>query len=198
MPSRSVANAVDYVGGNPVITADPAVFDDCSHIILLGVGAFASCMEGLAARGLVEILERQVRVKGKPMLGICVGAQMLARAGLENGRHQGLGWLDAEVVPFDRTRTGRLKVPHMGWNRVDPVADHPLFAHLKGEQMHFYFVHSYHLDCCDPADVLATCTYGYPFTAVVRRDNIVATQFHPEKSQDSGIQIYENFINWSL
>jgi glutamine amidotransferase len=121
--------------------------------------------------------------------------QLLADKGLEHGEHQGLGFIAGEVVRLE-AGLDQLKIPHTGWNAIALKAPHPLFAGLREDQLTFYFVHSFHFRAADPATVLGTCDYGRPFTAVVAKDNIVATQFHPEKSQDSGIQIVENFIKW--
>lgn len=175
------------------------------HIILPGVGAFADCMAGLkAVPGMVEALEEQVRRKGVPFLGICVGMQLIARSGRENGTHEGLGWLDAEVWHIrsqwpksreDEETAVRLKLPHMGWNELEIKRKHPV---LKGIQSgdHAYFVHSYCMICRDQSDVLAMTEYGTQLTAVVGRDNMIGTQFHPEKSQETGLKLIENFLNW--
>lgn len=192
---RSVRNAVDYCGYDCVITDDPAVIADASHIILPGVGAFGDAVANLRARGLEEPLNRAVHEQGKPLLGICVGLQLMAATGLEHGRHQGLGWFAGEVTRI--TPGGGLKIPHMGWNTVTLRRSHPVFARMKPAHLVFYFVHSYHLRCRDDADVLGVADYGEALTAVIARDNIIATQFHPEKSQDSGIELLEGFLRWN-
>jgi glutamine amidotransferase len=193
---RSVSNAVEYAGADAVITHDPAAIDDASHILLPGVGAFGDAVGELNARGLPEVLHRQVFEKGKPFLGICAGMQMLAATGLEHGEHAGMGWIDAEVR---RLYPGPdcLKIPHMGWNQVDLVSQHALFKGFSPETLVFYFVHSYAVTTEDTGKVLGTCGYGAPFVAALAWDNIAATQFHPEKSQDSGIEMLENFIGWN-
>ncbi len=165
------------------------------RIVLPGVGAFADCKAGLLARpGVLAALEEAVLGAGKPFLGVCVGMQLLADQGLEFGVTEGLGWLGGEVrrlEPSDPT----LKIPHMGWNDVTPVRPHPLFAGFApGTQA--YFVHSYHLAPADPADLLASADYGGPVTAAVARDNIAGVQFHPEKSQQAGLALLTNFLNW--
>jgi len=193
---RSVANALEYCGADTVVTADAGAIDDASHIVLPGVGAFGDAMAELQARGLPEILHRQVLEKRKPFLGICLGMQLLADRGLEHGAHDGLGWLAGEVVRLEPRLDG-LKIPHMGWNDVEVKTDHPVFAGFRPSALTFYFVHSFHFRAASPASILATCDYGGPFTAAVAKDNIVATQFHPEKSQDSGIQFLENFVKWT-
>jgi glutamine amidotransferase len=192
---RSVANAIEYCGADAVVTADPAAIDDASHILLPGVGAFGDAMAALAGCGLPEVLRRQVFEKGKPFLGVCLGMQLLADRGLEHGDHAGLGWISGEVL---RLTPGpdALKIPHMGWNEVTLTREHPVFARMRSDQLVFYFVHSYHFVAADPETVLGLCEYGRRFTAIVAKDNIVATQFHPEKSQDSGIELLQNFVKW--
>ena len=193
---RSVANAVDYCGVDAVITADPTAIDNATHIILPGVGAFGDAMDALIAHGLPEVLRRQAFDKGKPFLGVCLGMQLLAQRGLEHGEHVGLGWIAGEVVRLD-PGLDALKIPHMGWNTIALRTPHPLFARFEADQLTFYFVHSYHFKTASPESVLATCDYGGPFTAVVAKDNVIATQFHPEKSQDSGIELLQNFVRWN-
>jgi glutamine amidotransferase len=151
-------------------------------------------MANLEARGLPRILYREVIERRKPFLGICLGLQLLAKASAEHGRHAGLGWIDGEVTKFEPT--GGRKVPHIGWNDVHRQSPHPLFAGLHTDQFCFYFVHSFHLLCRDTTDVVATCEYGIPFTAAIARANIAAMQFHPEKSQDNGVQVLKNFATW--
>mgnify|MGYP001279367736 CR=1 FL=1 len=129
------------------------------------------------------------------MLGICLGLQILARSSEEHGFHQGLGWLDAEVVEFAPQM--KIKIPHIGWNEIDYEDPTPLFQGLRKQERTFYFVHSFHMRCDHREDILATCRYGIDFTAAVHRNNVVATQFHPEKSQDNGIQVLRNFLRWN-
>lgn len=193
---RSVANAVDYCGFDPEITALPDRLAAASHVILPGVGAFGDAIGNLRARGLIDALNREVLEKGKPFLGICLGMQVLARSSEEHGQHLGLGWFEADVLrlrPADRS----LKIPHMGWNAIEPTRPHSVIA-VKASEPTFYFVHGYHVRCDDPADVVAVCDYGGPVTAAIARDNIVATQFHPEKSQDNGIEVLTNFLRWKI
>lgn len=193
---RSVSNAVDYCGCDAEITADPQTLADASHIILPGVGAFGDAVANLRGRGLVETLEREVLERGKPFLGVCVGMQILARQGQEHGTHDGLGWLPADVVRLTPASTA-CKIPHMGWNEVALRGTHPVFAGLQGSALTFYFVHSFHMVCDDLDLVLGTVDHGGAVTAAVARDNIVATQFHPEKSQDNGIELFTNFLRWN-
>ena len=193
---KSISNAINYIGRESVVTADPKLIDKASHLILPGVGAFGDAMNNLTARGLIEIIEEQVFVKNKPFLGICLGLQLLATSSQEHGFHKGLGWFDAEVVKLS-FENNCMKIPHMGWNDITIDLKHPIFARLKENELTFYFVHSYYINCNNNQDIVATCDYGIKFTAVIQKDNIVATQFHPEKSQDNGIQVLENFINWN-
>lgn len=180
-----------------VVSDAPDALDGASRIVLPGVGAFADCMRGLAGvPGLAAALADNVLGRGKPFLGICVGMQLLADRGLEHGVARGLGWIGGEVVPIE-TGDPRLKVPHMGWNELAIGRAHPVLDGLGGEGMtHAYFVHSYRFSCRDPQVELATTVHGIPITAVIGRDNIVGTQFHPEKSQRTGLKLLENFIRW--
>lgn len=178
------------------VTSDPQVVDRAERIVLPGVGAFADCKAGLARLpGMVETLIGQVLVRRRPFFGICVGMQLLATIGREHGEHAGLGWIKGEVVPLDVEDQG-LKVPHMGWNQLEAdQPDHPLLAGLPAEA-HAYFVHSYHFVCADPAHRIAHVGYGRPVAAMIGHDNIVGTQFHPEKSQATGLQVIANFLTW--
>lgn len=184
------------------VTADPRALAAASHIVLPGVGAFADCMAGLGAvQGMRDAMEEQVRGKRKPFLGICVGMQLLFEAGHEHGTHKGLGWIKGEVVKIIagcklQVAGTQLKIPHMGWNELMlQDASHPL---LKGiaQGSHAYFVHSYHANCSDAADIIATTDYGQALTAVVAKGNIMGTQFHPEKSQDTGLRLIGNFLSF--
>ena len=178
------------------VSANPDHVRKASHVVLPGVGAFADCRAGLLALdGMADALHEAVQETAKPFLGICVGMQLMATLGLEHGEHVGLGWLNGTVralEPNDET----LKVPHMGWNELElNNAYHPVLDGLS-DRPHFYFVHSYHFVCDSPVDVLATVDYGGPITAVVGRDNMVGTQFHPEKSQLAGLKLISNFLKW--
>jgi imidazole glycerol-phosphate synthase subunit HisH len=180
-------------GHEIVVTNDPAIVANAERVVLPGVGAFADCMSGLGAvPGMIAALNESVIRKGAPFLGICVGMQLMARVGREFGDTPGLGWIDGEVVrlsPSDRT----LKIPHMGWNELNIVVPHPVLDEV-GEHAHAYFVHSYEFKT--RKHVLATTDYGAPVTAVVGRDNLVGTQFHPEKSQAVGLRVLANFLRW--
>lgn len=178
------------------VGSEARALEDASHIVLPGVGAFGDCLRGLAALpGMLEALEREVIERGKPFLGICVGMQLMAERGLEHGAHEGLGWIAGEVRPLAPSDPS-LKIPHMGWNELyKDGAGHPVLAGLA-DGTDVYFVHSYHLVCSDPAQVLARSDYGGPVAAVVGRDNVVGTQFHPEKSQAAGLRLILNFLRW--
>jgi glutamine amidotransferase len=195
---KALARAAEECGTGHaiVVTADPSVAAKAERIVLPGVGAFADCMAGLKALpGMVEALGEAVLVRGTPFLGICVGMQLLAEVGREFGDHAGLGWIKGEVVRMTPSDPG-LKIPHMGWNELTFVRPHPLFAGLE-PGAHAYFVHSYVIRPADPDHVLATTDYGGPFAAAVGRANIVGTQFHPEKSQATGLAILGNFLRWA-
>lgn len=194
---RSAAKAFERIADEPVlVTADADALVRADRIVLPGVGAFGDCRRGLdALDGMVDALEAAVIGGGKPFLGICVGMQLMATVGLEHGRHDGLGWIPGEVARLEPA-DGELPIPHMGWNDlVLEAPGHPLFAGLA-EGCHAYFVHSYGFACADPAHRLATVDYGGPVTAVIGRDNLLGTQFHPEKSQAVGLRLIANFVKW--
>ncbi len=192
---RSLSNAFEYLGQDTVITSDAKVLDEADRIVLPGVGAFGDAMAAIHARGLVELLNMQVQRHRKPTLGICLGMQLVARISDEHGHHQGLGWVDAKV---ERLTVAPLKVPHVGWNSLDYADDDPLFHGLRADEANFYFVHSHHMVCADPEECIATTEYGRPVTAVIRKGNLVAMQFHPEKSQDNGLRLLRNWIAGAL
>lgn len=181
-----------------IVTRDPEAVRRAARIVLPGVGAFADCRRGLdAVPGMVETLEETVLRGGRPFLGICVGMQLMASRGLEHETTQGLGWIEGDVTMI-RPRDPALKIPHMGWNTLDISREHPLLDGLAtGEDgLHAYFVHSYHLAAKRPDETIATTQYGETVTAIVGRDNIVGTQFHPEKSQKLGLSLIANFLRW--
>ncbi len=180
------------------VTADPEVVRRAERIVLPGVGAFADCRRGLdAVPGMVAALEESVRGRGRPFLGICVGMQLLATRGLEHQIVAGLDWIPGDV-DLIRPADPNLKIPHMGWNTLELGREHPLVAGIRTgpDGLHAYFVHSFQLYAEKPGDVVATADYGGPITAMVGRDNIVGTQFHPEKSQTLGLALIANFLNW--
>ncbi len=181
-----------------VVTSDPDTVRNATRIVLPGVGSFNDCRDGLKkVAGMWETLDEQVRRRGKPFLGICVGLQLMADRGVEYGTSEGFGWIPGEVKRIEPGDPS-LKIPHMGWNTLDIARPHPLVANLQlGEDgYHAYFVHSYHLAAQDRADVIATTNYGRPITALAGRDNFAGTQFHPEKSQALGLRLIANFLNW--
>jgi imidazole glycerol-phosphate synthase subunit HisH len=180
------------------VTARPEEVLGADHVVLPGVGAFADCRRGLdGVSGMVEALDEAVRQKGKPFLGICVGAQLMATRGLEHEVVAGLNWIAGDVAPI-KPRDPQLKIPHMGWNTLDLRRSHPLLEGVKTgpNGLHAYFVHSFQLYADDAGDVVATADYGGPVTAIIARGNIAGTQFHPEKSQTLGLKLIANFLKW--
>lgn len=192
---RSLKNAIEYLGADVTLTADPYELAASDRIILPGVGAFGDAMVAIRARGLEPVLTHQALQVRKPVLGICLGMQLFAKSSNEHGQHTGLGWLDADISRLQLQRP--LKVPHVGWNELQFHPDDWLFKGIKPGNANFYFVHSYHMNCHNPADLIATVDYGGPVAAVVRSGNLVAAQFHPEKSQDNGLKMLENWMAWS-
>ena len=186
------------VGQEIVVTSDPDAVAHADRIVLPGVGAFADCRRGLdAVPGMVEAMTEAVRQKGKPFFGICVGMQLMASRGLEYETTAGLDWIAGDVRPIAPDDAG-LKVPHMGWNTLHPQREHPLLSGIETgpNGLHAYFVHSYALDPKNQDEVAAVTDYGGPLTAVVAKDNMAGTQFHPEKSQKLGLALIANFLRW--
>ena len=181
-----------------VVTSDPDAVARADRVVLPGVGAFADCRRGLdAVSGMVDALNMRVRQQGRPFLGICVGMQLMAERGREYEVTKGLGWIAGEVdriTPSDSS----LKIPHMGWNTLSATQSHPLLDGIAvgPAGLHAYFVHSFELRCENADHVLATTEYGGPLAAVVGRDNLIGTQFHPEKSQATGLRLIANFLGW--
>ncbi len=191
--AKAFERAAQESGQQIVVTSDAEALSGASHIVLPGVGAFGDCAAGLRALpGMVDALEEQVRVQKKPFFGICVGMQLLAERGLEHGEHAGLGWIKGEVAALAPSDSA-LKIPHMGWNGLKITRAHPVLEGIE-EDAHVYFVHSYQLVCEDAEDVVATVEYGGAVTAIVARENIIGTQFHPEKSQQVGLTLIRNFL----
>jgi imidazole glycerol-phosphate synthase subunit HisH len=181
-----------------LVTSDPDTVRRAERIVLPGVGAFADCRRGLdAVPGMVDALTQAVRRDGRPFLGICVGMQLMATRGLEHETTPGLDWIGGDVAPIEPADPA-LKIPHMGWNTLEPCRAHPLLEGVTtgATGLHAYFVHSYALKAADAADVVATTDYGGAVTAVVGRDNMAGTQFHPEKSQTLGLRLIANFLRW--
>jgi glutamine amidotransferase len=170
------------------------------RIVLPGVGAYADCRRGLGAvPGMVDALHEAVIEKAKPFFGICVGMQLMSTRGLEKETIDGLNWISGDVAEI-KIDDPNLKIPQMGWNTIDLTRDHPLFDGIKtgADGKHAYFVHSYHFVPENPDDVLATVQYGGTVTAVIAKDNMIGTQFHPEKSQELGLSLITNFLKWSV
>jgi len=192
---ETAARAAGLAADSVRVTSEPADVAAATHVVLPGQGAFADCMKGLSSlRGMVAALSRAVLDEKKPFLGICVGLQLLAARGYEHGVHEGLGWIDGEVHRIE-PGSAALKIPHMGWNELKFAHRHPIFAGVD-DGAHAYFVHSYHFVPADPKKVIATADYGTPLVAAAGRDNIAGTQFHPEKSQATGLKIIGNFLKW--
>ena len=201
---RSAQKAFERTSSEAGIPAEILLTNDAEavlksdRIVLPGVGAYADCRAGLdSVPGMVEALEEAVIERGKPFLGICVGMQLMASRGLEKQITDGLGWIDGDVIqmqPSDR----KLKIPQIGWNTLNIKNPHPVLNGIEtGEDgLHAYFVHSYHLSCTNVADCVATTNYGDEVTAIVARDNMIGTQFHPEKSQRLGLALITNFLDW--
>ncbi|MGA1977616.1 MAG: imidazole glycerol phosphate synthase subunit HisH [Bacteroidales bacterium] len=202
----SVKRKMDRIEADSVITSDEKEIRSCEKIILPGVGHFATAVSEIKKRGLWDLLYEQVIKEGKYILGICLGMQLMAHHS-EEGDSEGFGWIDAEVIRFKiedlrlkigdsrlKIADGRLKIPHVGWNTLEKVKDSPLFMNID-MRSEFYFVHSYHIRCNNPENILAETVYGYPFVSAVNKDNIFGVQFHPEKSHDAGEMLLKNFVN---
>lgn len=188
-----VAKQLD-VSEKVIVTGRVEELLGASHIILPGVGAFADCRDGIEAiDGMLEALEYSVMVRGCPLLAICVGMQLLGTRSEENGDHAGFDWVKGEVLPIPSK--GGLAIPQMGWNELAFHCEHPIAADLKNGD-HAYFVHSFMFSSVDHSRVLATVDYGGPINAIIAQDNIVGTQFHPEKSQATGLRLIRNFLTW--
>ena len=188
--------AAETGAGEVVVTSDADVVARADRLVLPGDGAFPACRRALVARtGLFEALVDAVERKGRPFLGICVGMQLMASTGHEYEVTPGLGWIRGDVVRITPSDPS-LKVPHMGWNDLVIDAQHPVLAGLSSGD-HAYFVHSFHIRVADPADLLAHCDYGGDITAIVARDTMIGTQFHPEKSQAAGLRLIANFLGWT-
>ncbi len=203
--SGSIMNILSRIGAEACLTADPAMIAQADKLVLPGVGAFDNGMDRLHDLGLVPILNEKVLVQHTPILGICLGVQLFCN-GSQEGVKPGLGWIDADVIRFrfdgvapngDGTAkvggAGGLKIPHMGWNTITVAKEHPIFENIA-DDARFYFVHSYHVQCNDAADILARSHYGIDFTACVARNSIIGLQFHPEKSLRWGMEVFRRFV----
>lgn len=188
----SLSSSLAAIGAESVISGDKDVLASCDRIILPGVGAFGDAIARLREPGLDVFLHEQART-GKPIMGICLGMQLLFEESYEYGCHKGLGLLPGKVVPMSGVIPEDLKIPHMGWNALDIVREHPLLANTANGE-HMYFVHSFFATDCDRC-VIATSEYGAPLTAAVGMDNVCGAQFHPEKSGDAGLRMLMAFAN---
>lgn len=196
---HSIAKAIEFVGGEVVVSQKRDDIERAEKIVLPGVGAFDKGMKNLKKLGLLKVLNKEVLKKGKPFLGICLGMQLLAKEGHENGKNKGLGWIDAtvKILEAKNKRAEKLIVPHMGWDDVVLDLNVPLFKGLN-KASDFYFVHSYCMDLKDKSLAVAECDYDGNFAAAILKKNIFAVQFHPEKSQKNGLIILKNFVNWKI
>jgi len=193
---HSVSKAFEAIGEDVVVTPRPEDLQAADRIVIPGVGNFRATLDKLRRSGLIDCLTEQIREVGKPALGICVGMQLMADRGLEGGSTPGLGWVGGVVDRLPAAASG-LRLPHVGWNEVFPVGDPPVFKGL-GKAPVFYFVHSYALGYeGEEGPVAAWCEYGEPFVAAVQFGNVLATQFHPEKSQDLGLRFLMNWVDWA-
>ena len=194
---RSIAKAFESLGVRVLISSRKEAIKNAHQLVLSGVGAFADGMRNLKKLGLINLLNKEVINGKKPILGICLGMQLMAKNSTEFGFHQGLGWLDASVKEFN-LKNKNFKVPHVGWNNMKILDKNcPLLTGIKSG-IDYYFVHSYHLVCRSKNMVKAVCCYGQDFTAVIQKENIFGVQFHPEKSQSHGLEILKNFINLKI
>lgn len=191
---KSVYNSLYSLGADVQVLSEPSAFSSVDKLILPGVGAFGFAAKTMRESGFFDFLNEQVLEKKIPILGICMGMQIMASKGSEGGGCEGLGWFEGEVRPI-ACDAGEVRVPHVGWNSLDVRQEHPILKGL-GQGADFYFVHSYHFKPETEKSVLATVDYGIPLAAVIGRDNIVGTQFHPEKSQSVGLRLLENFLKW--
>jgi imidazole glycerol-phosphate synthase subunit HisH len=198
---RSAAKAFEHAAGERgdsetvIVTSDPDAVAGADRIVVPGQGAFADCRRGLAAvPGLEDAVSAAVIGRGRPFFGICIGMQLMATRGREFKTVDGLGWIDGEVVAIEPADPS-FKIPHMGWNELSIERAHPVFDGIA-PGTHTYFVHSFHLAVGNRADLVATADYAQALTAAVARDNMVGTQFHPEKSQEAGLRLIANFLKW--
>lgn len=194
--SGSVVNMLIRIGCNVKLTSSISDIKQASRLILPGVGSFDNGMNKLKDLGLLDILNERVLIAKTPILGICLGMQLFGKNS-EEGQQPGFGWLDAGSVRFSfATSPQQIKIPHMGWNTIRVCQNSLLFTSIE-EERRFYFVHSYHMQCNDPADILTRTNYGIEFTSSVCRGNILGTQFHPEKSHRFGLELFQAFLAWS-
>lgn len=192
----SVLNAIEYLGYEGFLIKTQKDFSKVDKFILPGVGAFSDCMKNLVDKNFINILNKEIIENKRPILGICLGMQVMAKYSNEGTGAMGLGWFDAEVIKIE-TNLKELKVPHIGWNNLEFNTSSILFKNIP-QNSSFYFVHSFYMNCFNSNDVVATVHYGTNITAAIQKENIVATQFHPEKSQEIGLRVLENYISWKF
>lgn len=191
---KSIQNMLKRIGVKSCISSKPSEIETAEKLILPGVGHFDYGMMNLKQSGLVDVLNKKVVDEKIPLLGICLGAQLLGN-GSEEGNEKGLGWIDMDVVKFDKSKLSEnLKIPHMSWNEINIKKESKLLEGLDNDAR-FYFVHSYHMKCNDEMNVLTNTSYGYEFTSAVEKENIFGVQFHPEKSHKFGMRLLENFMS---
>ncbi len=189
----SIANMIKKAGGQSIVTSDVEVIGNAEKLIIPGVGAFDNGIKNLHDSGLIDVLNRKVLDEGVPILGICLGMQLMAKSS-EEGVLPGLGWIDANCIKFKFTGANEiLRIPHMGWNEVKIKKKDGIFKNMYDDAS-FYFVHSYHVRCNNPDDIASTTEYGFEFTSSIHHGNIFATQFHPEKSHKYGLLVMKNFV----
>jgi glutamine amidotransferase len=193
---KSIHNILKKIGAESIISSDRADIEKADRLILPGVGAYDNAINNIRALDLLEILNRKVIVEKTPVLGICLGMQLMT-SGSEEGAESGFGWIAAKTVRFGQMVNGvKLRVPHMGWNNINMSKGEMLFNEMDQEEIRFYFVHSYYVQCFNQSDIISSTHYGVDFTSSFRKDNIVGTQFHPEKSHRFGMTLLKNFIKY--
>ncbi len=190
---QSIKNALKYLGYKSKLSRNEEDFKSADAFILPGVGAFGVAMENIKKYSLIELMEKTILEKQKPILGICLGMQLLAKSSSEMGSHKGLGWIDATIKNIDTKKN--LRTPHVGWNSIEVYKETPLFKDIPSDT-HFYFDHSFYMDCNEKSIQSSVTLYGDLITASIQKDNIFATQFHPEKSQVMGLRLLRNFLNY--
>jgi glutamine amidotransferase len=190
---KSVRNALEYIGYDTELITDPDNIREVTHLILPGVGSYALAMANLKSRNFENAIKKYIS-EHKPFMGVCLGMQLLSTIGYEHGKTEGLNIIEGEVILLERDE--QHEIPHVGWNNVNLQYSHPVFEGVK-KNLDFYFVHSYHFKPVHKSDILGITDYGTDFVSCIARNNVIGVQFHPEKSQESGLKIYENFCEWN-
>lgn len=188
----SISNILTKIGANPICLQDPNTNEEIETLILPGVGSFDHCIKKLKDNGFVELLEN-FKKTGKPIIGICVGAQMMCSSS-EEGTQKGLNWFKAKVIKFNFNDNSNLRIPHMGWNQIEILRNHKIIDNIDSLNR-FYFLHSYYINLYDQNEVVANTYYGKSFNSIIQKENIIGIQFHPEKSHKYGIKLFENIIS---